>query len=987
MNLHVVRAGAWKLRLLSLAGMSLTAGMYAAMVVGAVGDTAADRVLGQFDFSHNTADLIDAHGSANAVSVAIDTSTSPNRIYVADTFNNRVLGYKDVSALANGAAADLVIGQPDFISGTANRGMTRSADSLFDPEGVAVDGSGNLYVADSGNNRVLEYNTPFAACGAFPCVGSAAHIVFGQGGSFTSGDVNHGGLSADSLQTPSGVAVDASGNLYVADIGNHRVLEYNSPLTPDTTADMVFGQGGSFTSNTANLGGVSNDSLNFPTGVAVDASSNLYVADNNNNRVLEYDTPTTKDTTADKVFGQGGDFTLNTANNGGVSANSLFLPWAVALDASGNLYVADEANNRVLEYDTPLATGTTADAVFGQGGSFTSGTGNKGGLSADSLSHPTGVAVDAGGNLYVTDQTNSRLLEYNTPLSTDTTADVVLGQMDFSHNTTNLIDASGFFNPEAVAIDRSVMPNRLYVGDTQNNRVLGYKDISAFANGGAADLVIGQPDFLSSVCDNGGVTASSLCLPAGVAVDASGNLYVADTNDNRVLEYDTPFAGCGAFPCVGAGAKLVFGQGGSFTSKTVNKGGRSADSLNSPVGVAADASGNLYIADTLNFRVLEYNTPLTTDTTADTVFGTGGSFTSEALGGTSADSLSNPMGIAVDTSGNLYVADGYNRVLEYNTPLTTDTTADAVFGQGGDFTSNTFNKGGRSADSLDFPTGVAVDAGGNLYVADNLNNRVLEYNSPLTSDTTADRVFGQNGNFTTGTANPFGVTADTLSSPVGLAVDAGGNLYVADEANHRVLEYDQPIASSTPTPTATPTLTPTGTATSTPTSTATATATATPTSTATATATSTITATPTATATESATPTPTPTPVAGKLKISLRVLKFGTVAVNQSKIKMVTVANAGKITKSDHPLPILIESESVSGTPDPSPFSVKTQCSDVELMPKGKGISKSATMCKIAVEFMPSQAVSYSGTLTIFDNLASGGMQVVQMTGKGKGAK
>ena len=133
----------------------------------------------------------------------------------------------------------------------------------------------------------------------------AANRVFGQGGSFTSNTANNGGVSADSLEFPKGVAVDADGNLYVADNGNNRVLEYNTPLTSDTTADIVFGQGGSFTSNNI---GVSADSLHSPTGIALDAGSDLYVADNVNNRVLEYNTPLTTDTTADAVFGQGGIF-------------------------------------------------------------------------------------------------------------------------------------------------------------------------------------------------------------------------------------------------------------------------------------------------------------------------------------------------------------------------------------------------------------------------------------------------------------------------------------------------------------------------------------------------------------------------------------------------------------------------------------------------------------------------------------------------------
>ena len=505
MNFRVARANRWNRRLPGLVAGTLTVALYAAMVFGAAGDTVADRVLGQFDFSHNAANLIDAHGLNVFTSMAIDTSATPNRLYVADEVNNRILGYKNVTTLMNGGAADLVIGQPDFVSGTCGQKRCERRQP-FRAHGVAVDSGGNLYVADTSNNRVLEYNTPFAGCGSFPCVGGPAQMVFGQAGSFTTFGANNMGRSADSLAQPFAVALDSSGNLYVADAGNSRVLEYNTPLTTDTTADMVLGQS-NFTSGIC--GATSASSLCFPIGVALDGSGNLYVADEDTRRVLEYNTPLTTDTTADMVFGQGGDFTSSTPNKGGLSASSLDSPTGVSVDAGGNVYIADNFNNRVLEYNTPLTKDTVADTVFGQGGSFTSNNSNNGGLSANSLAHPMGVALDASSNLYVADASNSRLLEYKTPLSTDTTADVVLGQLDFSHNGGNLIDAGGMFSPQSVAIDASATPNRLYVEDTHNSRVLGYKDVTTFANGGAADLVIGQPDFISGDCDNGGVGAGS----------------------------------------------------------------------------------------------------------------------------------------------------------------------------------------------------------------------------------------------------------------------------------------------------------------------------------------------------------------------------------------------------------------------------------------------------------------------------------------------
>jgi DNA-binding beta-propeller fold protein YncE len=151
----------------------------------------------------------------------------------------------------------------------------------------------------------------------------------------------------------------------------------------------------------------------------------------------------------------------------------------------------------------------------------------------------------------------------------DTVADAVLGQVNvpatnFSFNTVNFIDGAGLNLQDvefgAVAIDTSVTPNRVYVADTANNRVLGWSNISAFTTHAAANIVIGQPNAYTTGCNNGGISATSLCSPEGVAVDeATGNLYVADTSNHRVLFYLSPFT-------TDTAADDVFGQYGSFNT-------------------------------------------------------------------------------------------------------------------------------------------------------------------------------------------------------------------------------------------------------------------------------------------------------------------------------------------------------------------------------------------------------------------------------------
>jgi hypothetical protein len=193
-----------------------------------------------------------------------------------------------------------------------------------------------------------------------------------------------------------------------------------------------------------------------------------------------------------------------------------------------------------------------------------------------------------------------------TPTPTPTpllSADGVLGQLTFSSKIANFSPSGGLYGSGGVAIDTGVRPNRIYVADTKNSRVLGWADASSFANGQAADLVIGQPTFTSVACNKGGVSAASLCRPLAAAVDGAGNLYVADSANNRVLEYDSPFTS-------DQRADRVYGQLGSFTSAACNKGGRvAAATLCGPSGVALDASGNLYVADTKNNRTVVFRSP------------------------------------------------------------------------------------------------------------------------------------------------------------------------------------------------------------------------------------------------------------------------------------------------------------------------------------------------------------------------------------------
>jgi hypothetical protein len=415
---------------------------------------------------------------------------------------------RDASAAPGDVTADNVFGQAgSFTTATCNNGGL-SASSLCGASGIAVDPFGNVYIADADNNRVLEYDDPLNT-------DFIADRVLGQGPSGTNFNTKictYGSPTAFTLCLPLDVATDSLGNVYVADFLNERVVQYDNPIANDVIADRVFGQLGSFTTAIQNKGGIGPDSLASPVSVAVDPAGNLYVGDRSNNRVLGFQTPISSGTTADIVFGQLGSFTSTAYNIGNViSANGLNGIHGVGTDSGGNLYIADQGNHRALKYNTPFSSGTTADLVFGQLGSFSSGVADINGVTADSLESPTDVAVDSAGNVYISETGNERMLEYDEPVSLGTTADLVYGQGPTGTNFSGFgynLNASGFGgDPYGIAIDPDC---NIYLVD-MDRRALEY-DLPP-----KACVVAGTPTPTSTVCPVPICTATPTATPTSTS--------------------------------------------------------------------------------------------------------------------------------------------------------------------------------------------------------------------------------------------------------------------------------------------------------------------------------------------------------------------------------------------------------------------------------------------------------------------------------------
>ncbi len=425
---------------------------------GAIGDTSADAVLGQTNFTDNEPNQPSGAPTASnlALSNAAHLAIAPDgRLYVADVDNHRVLSWPSARSFSTGDSADLVIGQPNFTSAIPNNGGL-SASSLFLPQGLCVDEAANLWVVDAFNNRVLKFNNPTSDATPFE-----ADLVIGQP-DFTSNAPNLGGgfignhvATADSLVFPGRVLVRGQ-SVWIADAGNSRVLHYTNPTTNKPFADRVLGQYGDFTCRVKNNDGTCTekfgdapnaDNLFNAIGLALAPDGTLYVADWNNHRVLRYDDPLGSDATADGVIGQP-DLDSGDPNNGGL-AMGLQLPIDVAVDGTGSLYVADAGNNRVLVYHHPK-TDDIADAVFGQLDNLSTGDANHGlgffMTDADGLFGASGLAVDSGCNVYIADTENSRVLRFDAPLRLcgDMNCDGELNLADVEAFVLALLDADAF---------------------------------------------------------------------------------------------------------------------------------------------------------------------------------------------------------------------------------------------------------------------------------------------------------------------------------------------------------------------------------------------------------------------------------------------------------------------------------------------------------------------------------------------------------------
>src|SRR5712691_3812158 len=582
--------------------------------------------------------------------------------------------------------------------GAFNDGKPATSAALAFPESVAVDTTGNLYISDFYNHRLRKVGTD-----------GVISTIAGDGLAGFAGD--GGPSTAARLNFPRGLTIDSNGNLFLADSSNNRVRKI------DTSGNITTVAGSGISGYSGDGGPATSARLNHPFGLFIDNAGNLYIADYFNEVIRMVDT-------AGNIHTVAGNGHIGFGGNGGLATLArLNHPRGVAVDASGNLYIADTSNHRVRVVDP---VNHIIRAFAGSGSLGCSGDGGQ--AIAATIGEPRGLAI-SGGTLLISNGGCGRVRAVN--LSTrviSTFAGSFPGYDGDGHGPL----ATQFSTTTGIAFDNS---GNLLVADSNNSRIRKVKVTATTVNTVAGGFT----------GDGGAGTSSALNAPENIGFDKAGNLYIADANANRIRKL-TP---SGIITTIaGTGVSGYTGDGGLAKSAT----------LFSPFGVAADSGGNVFIADGNHVirRVDKSTKNITTFATDDFA------------------ALSSM--VIIDSANNIYVADQVACVVWKITPAAVVSTVAGTVGTCG------YNSDGISATTalLKGPFGVALDTGGNLYIGDTNNSRIRKVDNTGTISTVAGNgVCGFSG-------NGGNASAAVLCHPQGVATDSAGNLYIADFGNGRI---------------------------------------------------------------------------------------------------------------------------------------------------------------------------------------------------------
>jgi DNA-binding beta-propeller fold protein YncE len=718
-----------------------------------------------------------SQGLNNPTGSCINTHT--HQLFVGDTSNKRIMVFPlDSTNAPMTTKAAYVLGQAT-INDQASTVPPVSASNMtsvgFDVECDSV--NDRLFVADAGNNRVMVFDV------------SAGNIANNENATYfigqTSSTGNLAATTQNGLNTPLGLAYDSTNaRLFVSDTLNNRVLIFSVPTGTNLTnknADYLIGASDFTTLNDGSI--VSAALLSFPTGMDYDsANTRLFVADTNNSRVLVFSVPTATNLTgiSSTIFlGQ----SSSSGSSTGVAANRMNSATDVAWDSGGGrLFVNDTSNNRVLVFTT-IATNQSAAFVLGQSGFNLKPTGlSQSGLFI-SASSRSGITFAAASSLvYVTDYSNSRVMVFSTASITNGenasyeyghagTTDNPIYTAGYSNNHAN---SRSLYNPHTAVVDAT--NHRMFISEfgdhssTDAARVVvvpldSTNHISSNSTG-IATHVLGWTDFYTNP-GIGSVVANNFGQnTGGVAYDSTNQrLFVADTNNNRVMVFDASNI------TDNENATYFIGQ----VSNSAHVAATTSSGLNKPMALEYDSvNQRLFVDDSNNNRIMIFNVPTgssLTNITAVAILGQSDYTTATAHTTQTGLSIAygtgsgTPSGMSYDSTNNrLFVPDTRNnRIMVFNVnPSTLSTAAINELGQS-DYvtaTSHTTQAGFNSPQSATYDS-----ANTRLFVADTNNSRVLVFNvatSSISNGENAQAVIAQNG-FTTATPHFAGLDGNGAS--------------------------------------------------------------------------------------------------------------------------------------------------------------------------------------------------------------------------------
>ena len=644
---------------------------------------------------------------------------SAGNYYISAYYENRVFKVSTSGTLTVFAG----LGIPGYAGDGVKGGATVAL--LNGPQGLSVDSSGNIYIADYQNYVIRKVDT----------TNTITTIAGVQGQCNYAGDGSPG--TQAHLCYPMSVAVDnTSKNLFIADRYNCRIRELQLTGSKDISTYAGDGTCG-FSGDT---GAATGAELNYPEGVAVDGSDNLYIGDTNNYVIREVTKSNGKINTIAGTPGSGGF-----GGDGGPATQAKINDVVqLSVNSAGKIVTFPDQNNmRVRQF----TVGGTIATVAGNGNAGFSG--DDGPATEAEFYYPQGIGVNSSGKFYIADLDNQRVRAF----TVGGTINTVAGNGSTSDATLiNGVPPTGvtLYNPWGIVEDSK---QNLYVSDTSNQEVRELVNSSAVVNAFAGDGTAGFNG------DNILATEAEVYNPRMLGIDSSGNIYIADESNQEIRAVNSKgiindFAGI-------QGRCTFDGDGGPATSAEVCN----------PYGVAVDSNNNVYIADYSNNLIRKV-----TKGTITTIAGLPGEYGYSGDGGPATNAkLYSPAAVAIDPAGNVFIADTNNCRIREISVLTG--IINTVAGTG----ACTFNGDGLGIESdLSYPYGLAVDANDNVFIADTYNQRIrwLSNNGYLTT-------FGGDG-----TAGYTGDGIPALSAefyyPSDVIQDSAGNYLVVDQSNYRV---------------------------------------------------------------------------------------------------------------------------------------------------------------------------------------------------------